>query len=452
MEKTYLRHSFWSIIVLLITIVSMFSACSKDDDDSVEISPKCAITSFSVSDITSYVPYTSYDASGNASTSYVARTLSGKSISFNIDQVNGTIFTVDSLPKWVTLGRIMPTFTSYGYVMVNAGDGIYYGLTSGSDSLDISHKQELLCISTDGSARRTYILDVRKRSTDTDTLEWKQTTSDLDIKGLGKPFSTDGKVFVFAHDASGNSTATYASNDNPASWHTPVTIPVDATSVVMFRGAFYGLGADNLIYTSTPALEAATWTKASDNVVTRLLAADDYYIYAYDGTAIIGSSDLSTWTQQGTANLDRLPETCMNYFSYPSKANSKIQTAVMTGRNSLDNSRGVTWHKTSSGDADTNQSWAYIQITGDNAYGLLPFGDMSTTYLNGSLYVLGTESGEYTRLYRSDDHGITWHILSEKYPLPADLKAAGGAACIATVGSTLWIIQENGKVWQGSIR
>jgi hypothetical protein len=76
----------------------------------------------------------------------------------------------------------------------------------------------------------------------------------------------------------------------------------------------------------------------------------------------------------------------------------------------------------------------------------------SVTYYNEALYAIGVENDAYAELYRSDDNGITWHPQSEKYPTPKDLKPVNGAASILAVGKDLWIIQENGKVWQGSIQ
>ena len=76
----------------------------------------------------------------------------------------------------------------------------------------------------------------------------------------------------------------------------------------------------------------------------------------------------------------------------------------------------------------------------------------SVTKYNGALYAIGVEDDAYGELYRSDDNGITWHPQSKKYPMPTDLKPTNGVASIVAVDKNLWIIQENGKVWQGSIQ
>ncbi|MCH5176140.1 MAG: hypothetical protein J1F40_09655 [Prevotellaceae bacterium] len=450
MKKTYLRHIFLRFTVLLMAL-PMFVACVKDQE--VESSPKCAILSFSVSNITSSVTTKKYDSNGNATDTVVRRVVSGSDIHFNIDQVNGRIYTVDSLPKWIDLTRVVPVFSSYGNVFgkVVENDETYYGIASGSDSINFSKTVELLCVSTDGLSSKTYKVDMYRHTSDMDTLEWKSVTSDLKISGLNKAFSIEGKVFAFAKNAVGENVVTCTDND-PAAWSAPVVIPVDCGSIVVFRGAFYGLGADGYIYKSAPAQLATEWEKVSDISVERLLAADDYYIYLYDGMAIIGSADLSTWTEQGSADLDMLPETAINSCNYVSRTNSNMQTVVMTGTTSKNTENGVSWYKVSSTDSNTNQKWSYIRVTADNPYGLPLLGNLSVTRYEGALYAIGVEEEGYQTLYRSDDNGITWHVQAEKYLIPADLDAANGAASIVAVGEEMWIIQESGQIWRGSIR
>ena len=122
----------------------------------------------------------------------------------------------------------------------------------------------------------------------------------------------------------------------------------------------------------------------------------------------------------------------------------------MTGISGNNSNNGVTWYKITSED-ENSQDWSYIQVTPDNVFGLPRLSNLSTTYYKGAIYAIGTESGKYKYLYRSNDNGIAWHPLTDLHPIPVDLDAANGAASIAAVGNQLWIIQENGKIWQGSI-
>ena len=451
MKKTNHKHTTEGLIALVMTMLMLVS-CMKDNE--TEKTPQCAITYFSVGNITSSVITQKYDASGNATDTLVSKTINGSEIYFNIDQLTGHIHTVDSLPNWTDLTRVVPTFLCDGdvYGKVLPDDELFYPLTAGKDSIDFSKTVELLCISTDGTSSKLYTVDIYKHVANTDTLEWKSLSSDLAISGQNRSFHVDDSVFVFAKNAADETVVTFAKSSDATAWSTPATLPVSLNSITLFQGNFYGLNADGYIYRAAPAQGASEWTKVCDQQVERLLAADAYYLYAYDGSAIIGTEDLTTWTAQGNTDLEMLPETSVNSFSYESKTNSDLQVAVMTGISSNNSDNGVAWYKTSSTEESTNQDWAYIQVTPDNTFGLPHLDNLSVAYYLKSLFAIGTESGQYKKLYRSDDNGITWHPQTEKYLVPAGLDAANGAASLVAVGKKLWIIQENGKVWQGSIQ
>ena len=423
------------------------------NDDKVVTTSECAIVSFSVGSITSSVVTKKYDSQGNATDTVVSRTIAGSGIYFNIDQVDGYIHTIDSLPNWTNLEKVVPSFTSYGSVYVKVPEeDIYYSITSGSDSVDFTKTVELMCISTDGTAAKYYKADIYKRLTNSDTLEWKELTSNLSIKGGSRVFYTDDKVFLFAQNADGEDVVTFAESNDAKTWSVPVAIPVDDESVVLWQGVFYGLDEDGIIYSSTPDELAAEWTQASDEKVERLLAADEFYLYAFSKGAIIGSKDLQDWSVQGVEDLDMLPEQWVNALAYTADTHMGLNHVVMAGISSYNNEFGVTWYKMASADETVDQPWAYIQVTPDNPYGMPHFDCVSMTYYKEALFAIGMEDGEYKDLYRSDDNGITWHPQTEMYPVPKTLDGANGVASIVAVDTKLWIVQENGTIWQGSIQ
>lgn len=452
MKKIDIKHTFRSMVVLMATVFALV-ACM--NDNTIATTPECAITSFSINSITCDVLSKKYDQHGNATDTIISKTLYGSQVSFNIDQLNGHIYTVDSLPKWVDLTEVTPNTSSWGnvYYKLEDDDELYYPLVSGSTVIDFSKTVELLCSSTDGLSKRIYKVDIYRHKNNIDTLEWKSITSNLAIMGASKAFNVDGKVFIFAQNEHQHPVMAFAAEDDATTWSEPVSIPVDNGSIVLFDNNFYGLDDEGYIYRSVPEDLGITWNKVSDQTVERLLAADAFYLYAYDGTAIIGSDkDFNAWIVEGTEDLDMLPETSINSVSHPSSTNKDQQVVVMTGLSSQNSKNGVTWYKNSTKDAKINQPWAYIQVTPDNAYGMPHFDHASVTYYQGALYAIGIEEDAYALLYRSDDNGITWHEQLGKYPMPQDLTPANGVASIVAVDKKLWIIQENGKVWQGSIQ
>lgn len=450
MKITDFKHTLLGVIALLAMSLCMASCIS--DDETTETSPECVITSFAVGKITSYVTEKEYDKDGNEKDVIKTKSILGTDIKFNIDQVNGHIYTTDSLPYWVDLTKVSPSFVCYGnlWYKIPKEDDLYYTLTSGSDSIDASKTATLVCVASDGVSSKTYKLDIYKRKQATDTLIWKSSASDLSIVGSSRLYHNNGKVMAFAKDGNGKNVTTCTADNDGTAWSVPAAIPVESSSIIQRNGTFYGIDSNGTIYSSS-GNDATTWEKASDRQVDRLLAADGSYIYALDDNSIIGTADMSTWSIHGTENIDMLPDNNCNFFYYKSKTNEDISIAVMTGLSASNSNNGVAWFKQTSTKSNANMPWAYIEVTTDNIYGLPHLGCMSTTRYEESLYVLGTENGAYKHLYRSDDNGISWHELPGKYPLPAELTPQGGAASMIAVGSTLWIIQENGKIWKGSI-
>lgn len=452
MKKKAITHALWSMMTMALTLLLLPSCLGSNDDTSS--APECAIKAFSVGNITSYVTIKKYDNHGNATDTLVKRTLLGSDIYFNIDQLNGRIHVVDSLPNWVDISHVMPYFTSLGnvYAKLSEEDDTFYPLTSGRDSLDFSNTVELLCVSTDGLYSRTYQVDIYKHLANTDTLEWTEKASNLDIASISKVLYADEKVFAFAQNAEGKPVVTFADNNDATTWSVPVTIPVDESSIILFNDLFYGLDADGYIYSAAPDQLATSWEKVSEQQVKQLLAADALYLYAYDGEAIIASTDLNTWAVQGTTDLDMLPTSYGFSTSYATSTNSNLYVAVMAGICNNNEKNGVSWYKITSAEESSNQPWTYIQVTADNPYGLPLLDNLSITYYKEALFAIGAESGNYKYLYRSDDNGISWHRQTDKYPVPSTLNAADGVASIVAVNKKLWIIQENGTVWQGSIQ
>ena len=450
MTKRQMKHTIWSIVAVAVAVLSITS-CIKDENE-MSSSPECAIISFSVGNITSYVTEQQYDSEGNATDVVVTKTIAGSDIHFNIDHNTGHIFTVDSLPKWVDLSRVVPKFTSYGsvYNLASAEDDFYIYLTSGSDSIDFSKTVNLLCVATDGVSRKKYTVDIYKRTTDLDTLQWKFMQSDIRLSGEASIFVGEDKVIAFDKDGNGSDIYTETYINGGQEWSLPVAIPVESKSVQLFGGKYYGKGTDGRIYRADD-MAAREWSKVSDMTVERLLSADSYYLYAYDDNKILATADMQTWIAQGTANLNMLPDSYVTTVAHQAKHNANIEHVIMAGLSANNADNAVVWYKQSAQGAE-NQMWSYIQITPDNTYGLPRLGKLSVTLYEGNLYAIGTEDGSYQHIYCSKDNGITWHKLSQQYPLPADLKAEDGRAILTAVGSRLWLIQENGKIWQGSIQ
>ena len=395
----------YTIIAVSVGVMLALASCMKDKD-STEGTPLCAITSFSVGNITSQV--TTTDANGNTTTT--KRVYSGSSVYFSIDQQAGTITNVDDLPNWITLGRVLPKFSSYGNVYMVI-DSVYYGITSGSDSIDVSVPRRLACISTDGNYAKYYTLTVTKKDASADTIVWERLSpANLQLTGSHRVLTltatykdsqnTDSlvhRLLVFSEGADGRPLVTGTTDG--MDWTAPTSLTgadgtIDWTSVALHENRLYALDNMGGLYVSTEHERGETWTKVADTQLQRLLGSDGRCLYAFDGTAVVGLTADGKWTEQGRDDVDMLPEHCFYSFSHQSNTNYNLTTAMMGGLSDSNTQNGVTWYKVTSPDAQYNQPWSYIQVSGDNTHGCPRLEEVSTVFYEGCLYTMGRRKQE----------------------------------------------------------
>ena len=461
MKKIYFN------LVVMSCAAFLLVSCIKDKD-SADVSPLCAITSFSIGNITSYV--TTTDASGNATTT--RRVYSGSNVFFSIDQQAGTITSTEPLPSWITLGRVVAKFTSYGNVF-QVIDSVYYGLTSGTDSVDVSAPRRLACMSTDGQYVKYYTLTLSKKAEASDSIVWEHLSeADLELSGSHRALTvtarytdTEGadslvkRLMVFSADEAGKPQVT--STTDGQDWTVPERLSgaegtIDWTSVVEHQGRLYAIDDLGKLYASGEETKGTTWTKVADTQFKRLLCADGVFLYAYDGEGIVATADMEQWTPQGTENLDMLPERCTYGFHRQSNTNNEMTLAMMGGLSDNNTKYGVSWYKVTSLSPQYNQPWSYIQVSGENTHALPRLEELSTVSYGGNLYAMGRRKQTdgtllFEGFYCSEDNGIAWFLQGSKWLLPKDLNAADGPASVALLGSTLYVVQDGGKVWRGVI-
>ena len=166
-SKTF--KSIFAYIGILLLV-----SCVKSKE--TESTPYCAITSFGVNSIVSYVPYKT-----STGTTTIKRTVSGSSILFEINQETGLINTVKPLPNWINLTKVVPTFTCHGTLQYKSGDN-YYTITSGKDSLDFTEPHILRSVSSDGLYSKSYLVSFTKNTEASDTILWSSVVSNLDLE------------------------------------------------------------------------------------------------------------------------------------------------------------------------------------------------------------------------------------------------------------------------------
>lgn len=438
--------SIISLIIICFVLVFV-SSCIKDDE--VENSPTCVITSIAVNDITTYLTTKASDGTDSLYT----RTISGSNVKFNIDQINGRIYSIDSLPSWTNLKRVVASFSYVGelYAMWGA-DSTYYPISNGKDSLDLSTPLDLLVIATDGISSKHYTAVIYRYTANADSLLW--TGPDyFDFQPTSNPklIAANDQLYLFA-DQNGKPSMSYRDVDSSL-WHsypelTTTATHLDCQSVQYYNGKFYALDTDGTIYASTDGM---TWDAASTRTVQKLLAADRFFLYAFDGSQIIATTDLNTWTANGSRHLDMLPEQFITSTAYNTRTNSSLQVNVMAGVTSQNVDNAVVWYKIAAKEQASNQQWDYITVSSENQYPLPALNNLAIFHYNDALYALG---GDNKTFYKSDDNGITWRQVTEYQFPPTSLKA-NKPVSIAVSGDHIIMIQVGDEgtatMWKGKI-
>ena len=441
---------------VMLTLVS----CLKDRE--VVTYPQCAITSFTIGNITT--KFYTKTADGLNDSTYT-RVIDGKSIAFNIDQLKGEIESVDSIIGWADISRVVPTITYSGVLYCKQrGWDDFYWFSAGTDSVDFTQDVEFMVISTDDKNSRVYKAKLNKANLIVDSLYWTdRSATGLTLNGKHRSVVLDKQIYTFA-DNGGAPTVTMFDTEADATWTTPETLTgsaatLDIASIVVFQDKFYGLDADGHLYSSTAETQGSVWMAVGSETFDRLLCADKTYLYAFDGSKIVQSSDLMTWTANGTADMDKLPASPIQSAAYASQTNASMQHVVMVGLTGTTEKSSVTWYKVSSAESDSNQPWNYIPAPTGSDYILPAMENMTMVRLGNQLLAFGGADANvgdtkmaYKTLYSSVDQGLSWQPFTTKKSLPKELNENPSLEVSAVVvGSQIWLMQSGGKVWCGEI-
>lgn len=164
-------------VVLLMTLAGL-SSCLKDDDTEAVYYDDTAVTAFTLGTVKRTLHTTS--STGEDST-YTA-SVTGSRYAFSIDQQQGLIYNVDSLPAGCDLSSVLATISTKnsGTVVLNlkTSDGQKDSLVlySSTDSLDLSKPLELWAFNHSGTAYRRYTVDARVHQQEGDAFVWTAMT------------------------------------------------------------------------------------------------------------------------------------------------------------------------------------------------------------------------------------------------------------------------------------
>lgn len=444
-----------NIITCLFITACVVTSCLDDEEYEYEYSADASITAFSINNIE-----TKYQATVDGKDTTLTATVTGTNYPFAIDQNQGLIYNVDSLPVGTDISKVVPEISADGYVFIAAEtDSIW----EEGDSLDFRQPILFKVMSAQGSYGRTYTAKINVHQQDPNEMGWSRFNSNFSSEiGRQKAVYFNQQILVFAEQE--NQVAiTMANQDNGSEWTSlqPIDIPVkaDYASAIAWNGSLYIL-ADNELYTSTNGI---SWTKAdTQQKMSSLTAAiDEGHEKKLIGVTVDNlyaeTTDGSTWTTYATIPEDFAKEV-YSYAYYPLATNNALYRIVLLGQNDIENSsNNIVWSQLAS-----EHEWTPLSME-ENNNACPNMSNAGMIHYNGLLYAFGgpgkndssVKAFEY--FYVSNDNGIGWGKVTEKMLFPDEFasiytQAEGNYSFVIDNNHFVWFMWgKTGEVWRGRI-
>lgn len=446
----------YSIVTVLLAILSLVSSCMGDNDIELTYYDDAAVSTFSLGSLKCTMHTTT--KTGKDST-YVG-SITGSKYAFSIDHLQGLIYNVDSLPVGTHINKCLVTVSAYngGTVYIKSITSDSISLVNSSDSLDFSVPRTIMVVSHDGSYSRKYTVDVRMHKEEAEKLYWTKKTVSTQVASLEtmKAFALKDDIFVCGTSAGAVRLLTTKATGG-ADW-SELSVPFQTMPTIAANGkAVYAL-ADNALYKSD---DCRSWT-AVGNVsdISALAGASSTELYAVstDGNLLKSVDDGRTWDYESLdADAAFLPVSDINGVSIPSKVNADIDQMLIVGyRNVATDSTPVIWKKNIDTTQTQQQPWMYQPFEGDTWHHAPVLNGLSVVAYGNGLLMFGSvdKNGANTtgnfRLLYSWDSGLNWWN-DKRFVLPADMTCSTTSmAMVADTNKRFWILcGGTGEVWQG---
>lgn len=458
-----MKGKFLSFTLLLATIL-LFASCLDSNQDEVTYYSDTAITSFTLGTINQTVHTTKKNSDEDST---YTTTFDGSAYNLFIDQLNGKVYNVDSLPCGADLSKVVVTVGTKngGIAVIKSVDNDTLKYISSSDSLDFTTERTLYVYAQNMQSRRKYVVTLCAHQEIGDTLIWHAKNSSAELAALQGMKALEGNNGLFVAGTKDNATKVYFTEDGN-SW--------TEKSTLASAEAYKGIITDKstlYVYTDGKVLKSnedgSAWTEvAATTDIVRLLGAAKGNLYALGANGKIKKSadNGATWADddmEDNADLTLVPNENVSMIVMPSKTNNDIYKVVLIGTSTADaTATEKVWTKTvDEKDPSHAAEWTYLTQEG-NRYAAPRTANFTAFAYDGGIAALsgegegGSNAEAFKQFYFSNDEGITWKSHSQMI-LPKNFKSDCDASCFAITSDSanrIWIVSgTNGKVWCGRI-
>jgi hypothetical protein len=389
-------------------------------------------------------------------------TIYGINYSFTIDQINGRIFNIDSVPFTADtiINKILIKTLETDGCYVYKEDGALINLT---DSFDLSQTMEtpfkLRVVTPNREYYRDYTVEVRIHKQDPDSLVWKLMAPSFSKAGgeFGERKSVilGEKIVVYTY-TSGVLKGYCTSLDDGSLWgkEIPVDLPakIKLSSLLTCNDKLYALteeGGD--VYFSENGSSWSKYDALSDNRLEAFITGFPHTITGIrneDGEKkffCVTNSDFSGW-EKGKEVPPTFPTGNISSTVYQTKTG--VRKAFIVGETTQESSYTVPWFSID-GNGWT-EAEAPVGNDGTTTYGCPYMSQPSILYYNDRFYVFGRSfDGFYT-----SPEGLTWSRVTQKMFFPKHSGETSDHPYSLSIDKDnfIWIIRgKEGEVWRGRI-
>ena len=448
------RFKFW--VLMLVAGLSLTS-CLKDDDDDTIYYEDTAITAFSVGTLNRYLHKTT--SSGTDSV-YVQK-VGCSNYKFYIDQQQGLIYNVDSLPYGLDLTKVVCTIASKnsGVIILNKGkdgrDSLV--LYSSTDSIDVSSPMEVRVANMKGTAYRSYRLTVNMHQEDGDEFRWSETMDAQAMAALPtqpqRLLCVGDKVFGFGQEADGSVCMMplnhFVENDcvefEPSALDNAVSNGSTLFVLEKENGKLYSWNAED-----------AKWNQQSlaETNVERLMGASTKEIYALskESGLLVSNDNGNTWQAENLdSDANLLPTANTHCTVHALRTNDGMERVMLVGTREGGSST-VAWVKIVDLAQPGAGTWMLVSTTEDDAWALPALNALTVIGYDDVDVAFGLTADGTQKVYESKDGGITWKGGSDyTWPTTLESQPSGKLSAAVDGNNFIWMIPGDGSLWRGRL-
>ena len=441
-------------VLSAVIIACVLASCvSCMDDVKKEVSPQAAITSF----VVGYYNVRFHDKTKDYKDTVRYFREGGVVYPMTIDQIHNRIYNVDSLAFGSNVKAVTTSVNGVGVIAYSYADDpeeVVYRW-SAYDTIDFSRPLVFSAISSDGSFKRDYTVQLNVRKVFPDSLHWSQADS-TGFTGLESPASVivNDTLYCFGIDGGGN-LSVVSRNIVSGTWSAPAAL--SGIPAVGWRGNVVSFGDSLYAQSGTSvyrSVDGLAWTEVKSGIkslFSRATPDGKVWALATDST-IICSADMNSWSVVCKAPAG-FPDSLAVAAEYPLATNQSIRRTVLVGLGA-DSLNASVW-TINSGDT----LWTEIDKPENTGLRLPAMENLSVIRYDGHLFAFG---GDLSGFRQSNDNGITWYQCDMRadyfsswnryMQMPSGLNGYSGhfSYAVDRLG-TIWIMTSAGQVWRGAI-